>query len=318
VPAAGITLHHLSVRGVRGKNVVDTMLGLILLFWSLVQAFVLVLRRSPSCVVGMGGYVAGPAGIAAWLLRKPLLIHEQNAVAGTTNRLLAGRADKVLAGFPNAFAAEVHERVVGNPVRQELILAAKDNPWNFEEGRSLRVLIVGGSLGARPLNELVPGAVAEIRSSAQNVPLDVWHQTGEAHLQVVRDSYGVLLGDAVKVTAFIEDMAAAYSWADLVICRAGALTVSELAIMGRPAFLIPLPYAIDDHQSANARSLTERGGGVLFRQSELDQSRLVSALNQVLESPEALRSMAAAAAATALPRATGDVCDDCEALMNHE
>ncbi|MEP0203450.1 MAG: undecaprenyldiphospho-muramoylpentapeptide beta-N-acetylglucosaminyltransferase [Halioglobus sp.] len=318
VPAAGITLHHLSVRGVRGKNLIDTLLGLLLLLWSLLQAFVLVLRRSPRCVVGMGGYVAGPAGIAAWLLRKPLLIHEQNAVAGTTNRLLAARADKVLAGFPNAFADDVPVRVVGNPIRQELILAARDNPWSYEADRPLRVLIVGGSLGARPLNELVPGAVAEIRGSQETVTLDVWHQTGEAHLQDVRDSYGALLDDAVKVTAFIEDMAAAYSWADLVICRAGALTVSELAIMGRPAFLIPLPYAIDDHQSANARSLTERGGGVLFRQSELDQPRLVSALNEMLASPETLGSMAAAAAATALPAATQDVCDDCEVLMNHE
>lgn len=318
VPAAGITLHHLAVRGVRGKNVIDTVLGLLLLLWSLVQAFFLVLRRSPSCVVGMGGYVAGPAGVAAWLLRKPLLIHEQNAVAGTTNRLLAARADKVLAGFPDAFADAIPVRVVGNPIRQELISAARNNPWSYQAERPLRVLIVGGSLGARPLNDLVPGAVAEIRASAQAAPLDVWHQTGEAHLQVVRDSYGALLDDAVKVTAFIEDMAAAYSWADLVICRAGALTVSELAIMGRPAFLIPLPYAIDDHQSANARSLTERGGGVLFRQSELDQPRLVAALNEMLASPDKLRTMAAAAAATALPRATQDVCDDCEALINHE
>jgi UDP-N-acetylglucosamine--N-acetylmuramyl-(pentapeptide) pyrophosphoryl-undecaprenol N-acetylglucosamine transferase len=318
VPAAGILLHTLAVRGVRGKNLIDTLLGILLLLWSLLQAFYLVLRRSPSCVIGMGGYVAGPAGIAAWLLRKPLLIHEQNAVAGTTNRLLAARAKKVLCGFPDAFAKDIAVSVVGNPVRREIIDAARDNPWNYQSGAPLRVLVVGGSLGARPLNELVPGAVAAVRADAQGIPVEVWHQTGEAHLQGVRDSYGVLLDDAVKVTAFIDDMAAAYSWADLVICRAGALTVSELAIMGRPAFLIPLPYAIDDHQTANAKSLTERGGGRLFRQSELDQPRLVAALKEMVSSPETLRDMAAAAALTALPHATAAVCDDCEALIHHE
>ncbi len=318
VPAAGIVLHYLSVRGVRGKNVLDTLLGVWLLCWSLLQALWLVLRLSPKCVVGLGGYAAGPAGFAAWLLRKPLLIHEQNAVAGTTNRLLAPLARVVVAGFPGAFKDGTEYKVLGNPVRKELLQAARDNPWRYDGTRPLRLLIVGGSLGARPLNQLVPPAVAIVARGGEQPGLEVWHQSGEMHLEDVRGAYGEQVGDNVKVTAFIEDMAAAYSWADLVVCRAGALTVAELAVMGRPSLLVPLPHAIDDHQTWNARSLTDRGGGILLRQAELDSQGLASTLQSYLAHPQRLAAMAAAAAATALPEATESVADCCEELIRHD
>ena len=316
VPGAGITLHCLVVRGVRGKSPWWRILGLLYLFVSTLQALWLVLRISPQCVVGMGGYVAGPAGVAAWLLRKPLLIHEQNAVAGTTNRLLATIASRVLAGFPGAFKPEVKNTVVGNPVRRELLERAAVSSYDFAAQRPLHLLVVGGSLGARPINDLVPVAVKALLEDRGDKVIDVWHQSGDLHLDLVREAYGSLLDLEVKVTAFIEDMAAAYAWADLVLCRAGALTVSELSIMGRPALLVPLPQAIDDHQTANARFLADPGGGDLLRQDELSAKSLLQVLQNNLAHPKQLAAMAAASAGLGIPGATGVVCDYCEELIN--
>lgn len=315
VPQAGITLHTLVVRGVRGKNPLWKILGIFYLVLSTLQALWLVIRLSPKCVVGMGGYVAGPAGIAAWLLRKPLVIHEQNAVAGTTNRLLAPFASRVLSGFPGAFKAGVENTVVGNPVRREFIEQAATSSYDFNGQRPLRLLIVGGSLGAQAINEVVPEVAKELFAEDQS-SIEFWHQTGTAHAELVRKSYGALLDHGVKVSAFIEDMASAYEWADLVLCRAGALTVSELSIMGRPAILVPLPQAIDDHQSANARFLVAPGGGVLLRQSEMSVDTLVDLLSGYLKNPRQLTAMAAASAALGIPQATQVAGDYCEALIN--
>ncbi|MEH6636147.1 MAG: undecaprenyldiphospho-muramoylpentapeptide beta-N-acetylglucosaminyltransferase [Halioglobus sp.] len=314
VPAAGIILHCLSVRGVRGKNLLHKILGLVFLALASLQALWLVLRLAPRCVVGMGGYVAGPAGVAAWLLRKPLLIHEQNAVAGTTNRMLAPLASKVIAGFPGAFKEDIQYTVLGNPVRRELVAAAAHSDYDYAGQRPLRLLVLGGSLGARPINNMIPGAVGKLMDGG-TAPLEVWHQCGDAHAESVRESYGSLLDKGVQVAPFIEDMAQAYAWADLVLCRAGALTVAELAIMGRPSMLVPLPHAIDDHQSANARSLTDCGGAILLRQSEMTVDSLVSALQGYLAHPQRLSTMASAAAATATPDAAARVTDYCEELM---
>lgn len=315
VPAAGIVLHCLSVRGVRGKSVLHKVLGLLLLSLAALQALWLVFRLAPRCVVGMGGYAAGPAGVAAWLLRKPLLIHEQNAVAGTTNRLLAPMASKIVAGFPGAFKGDIEYTVLGNPVRPELVAAGADSHYDFAGQRPLRLLVLGGSLGALPINQVIPGAVRRLTQDGA-AALEVWHQTGEAHVAAVRDSYGDVPGQGVRVMAFIEDMAQAYAWADLVLCRAGALTVAELAIMGRPAILVPLPHAIDDHQTANARSLTERGGALMLRQSELSVDTVVQQLQNYQQNPQALAAMALAAAATATPDAAQRVSDYCEELLH--
>jgi UDP-N-acetylglucosamine--N-acetylmuramyl-(pentapeptide) pyrophosphoryl-undecaprenol N-acetylglucosamine transferase len=314
VPAAGITLHCLPVRGVRGKSSLHKLLGLGYLVLAAVQALWLVYRRAPACVVGMGGYVAGPAGVAAWLLRKPLLIHEQNAVAGTTNRMLAPLASRVVAAFAGAFADKVACVVLGNPVRRQLLEAAAARHYDYAGQRPLRLLVLGGSLGAQPINEVMPPVVAVLNESAPQ--LEVWHQAGEAHAGLVERAYAAVGQSAVRVAPFIEDMAAAYAWADLVICRAGALTVSELAVMGRPAILVPLPFAIDDHQTANARYLSGRGAAVLLRQSEMSAEGLAASLRGYLDVPGQLASMAQAAAAAATPDAAARVSDCCEELIH--
>ena len=238
VPAAGIPLHCLPVRGVRGKSPLHKLLALLFLMAASLQALWLVFRRAPGCVVGMGGYVAGPAGVAAWLLRKPLLIHEQNAVAGTTNRMLAPLATTIVAGFAGAFQHGIHTRVLGNPVRRELIQARAANSYAFDGQRPLQLLVLGGSLGAQPINEVVPEAVqALVREHGAKI--QVRHQSGAGHDIGVQQRYGQLLEQGIQVAPFIEDMAAAYAWADLVLCRAGALTVAELCVMGRCHFVAP-------------------------------------------------------------------------------
>ena len=316
VPAAGFPIHYLLVRGVRGKGLADRITGLLMLALASLQALWLVLRTMPRCVVGMGGYVAGPAGVAAWLLRRPLLIHEQNAVAGTTNRMLSPMAKAVIAGFPGAFQGDVEYEVLGNPVRAELVVAADSLEYSYDGERPLHLLVLGGSLGSRPINEAIPGVVRRMLRGRHIDPVEVWHQAGDSHAAAVAEQYDDLLSDTVKVVPFIEDMAAAYAWADVVICRAGALTVSELAVMGRPAILVPLPHAIDDHHTANAHSLADRGGAILLRQSDMTEDSLIIALRAYMEYPGRLRTMAEAARKAASPEAASQVADEVEALID--
>jgi UDP-N-acetylglucosamine--N-acetylmuramyl-(pentapeptide) pyrophosphoryl-undecaprenol N-acetylglucosamine transferase len=314
VPAAGIVLHCLPVRGVRGKNVLHKLLALLFLGAASLKALWLVFHRAPGCVVGMGGYVAGPAGVAAWVLRKPLLIHEQNAVAGTTNRMLAPLATKILGGFPGAFRDSVSFSVTGNPVRRELLLARADSHYAFSGQRPLQLLVLGGSLGAQPINEVVPAAVLAL-VQAQGAVIKVRHQSGAGHDVDVRQRYGQLLDKEVQVTPFIEDMAAAYAWADLVLCRCGALTIAELCVMGRPAILVPLPHAIDDHQTANALTLADCGGATMLRQSDMNTESVLNLLQELHNDPQRLAAMAAAAFAAATPNAAARVSDCCEELI---
>ena len=314
VPDNGIPIHYLSVRGLRGKRLAGRVLGAFGLAIASLQALWLVLKLAPRCVVGMGGYASGPGGVAAWLLRKPLLIHEQNAVAGTTNRMLAPLAAKIVGGFGGAFEPGIEYSVTGNPVRRELVEARKDYRYDYDGSRPLRLLVLGGSLGAQPINAAVPAALQAMSMSGMRVP-EIRHQTGEAHAAEVVGHYGDLLDQCVTVAPFIEDMAGAYSWSDLVLCRCGALTITELCIVGRPAILVPLPHAIDDHQTANARALTERGGATLLRQSEMSEDRLLELLLEFIGQPERLFGMAAAAFAAASPDAAQRVGDCCEELM---
>lgn len=314
VPAAGITLHCLPVRGVRGKGLLDTVLGMLALVLASVQALWLVYRLDPRCVVGMGGYVAGPAGVAAWLLRKPLLIHEQNAVAGTTNRMLAPMARRVATGFAGAFKGDIDYTVTGNPVRRELLAAGAARKYDYAGQRPLRLLVLGGSLGAQAINTVMPPVVRELQRSGQS--LELRHQAGVIHAEAVRASYGELLSEQVSVQPFIEDMAGAYAWADLVLCRAGALTVSELAIMGCPAILVPLPGAIDDHQSANARALSSVGGAMLMPQAKMTVETVTEALLGYLAHPQQLAAMAAAVSTAATPEAAAQVSDYCQELIH--
>lgn len=311
VVAAGIALHHLPMRGLRGKSLPQSLLALLLLGVSLLQALWLCLRLRPRLLVGLGGYVTVPAGLAAFLLRRPLLLQEQNAVAGSANRLLAPLARAIATGFPGVLAGRGNARHTGNPLRREIVAVGEHRPWRWDGERPLRVLALGGSLGARALNAALPPAVAALGGRCQ-----WWHQCGAAHLPATRAAYAALgLADALRIDAFVDDMAAAYGWADLVLCRAGALSVAELAVTGRPALLVPLPGAIDDHQRANARYLEEAGAARLLSQDRLADGALETQLRELLAAPGALADMAAAALRCARPAATQAVADACEACL---
>lgn len=309
VPGAGYPLHTLRVQGIRGKGLLARLHGLLAIFGALLQALRYLWSLRPVCALGMGGYVAGPAGLAAWLLRVPLVIHEQNSVAGTTNRILRRFASRVLTAYPDAFGEGSETQQVGNPVRAELLQLGREARFDYHAERPLRLLVVGGSLGARAINDVVPEALALLPPSCQ---LQLRHQTGPAHCDAVRAQYDREDESAVAVFPYIEDMAAAYRWADLVVCRAGALTVAELTIMGRPSVLIPLPQAIDNHQAHNASWLVEQGGALLLPQSELSAEGLAALLAELAAAPDRLAAMAHAAAAAAAPGATVAVANICE------
>jgi UDP-N-acetylglucosamine--N-acetylmuramyl-(pentapeptide) pyrophosphoryl-undecaprenol N-acetylglucosamine transferase len=310
VPAAGYPLHYLRVSGIRGKGGAARLRGLLAVFLALVQAVRELLKTRPVVALGMGGYVSGPAGLASWLLRIPLVIHEQNSVAGTTNRLLRKFASAVLTAYPAAFGA-VEVRLVGNPVRPELLASGSLATYTYDGARELRLLVVGGSLGARAINEVLPPALAQAGCS-----LVVRHQTGPSHAARVADLYGEVQAREVEVLPYIEDMAEVYEWADLVLCRAGALTIAELTIMGRPAVLVPLPNAIDNHQAHNAEWLASQGGAVVLPQAEMSSESLAALLTQLAAAPARLQEMAAASLAAASPQSTSRVADACEEVRN--
>jgi UDP-N-acetylglucosamine--N-acetylmuramyl-(pentapeptide) pyrophosphoryl-undecaprenol N-acetylglucosamine transferase len=258
VPEAGFPLDWVEVRGLRGKGVVGWLLAPFRLLRALIQALAVMRRRAPDVVLGMGGFVSGPGGLAARLSGRPLVIHEQNAIPGLTNRLLSRLAGRVLVGFPGTFPGR--ERHTGNPVRAAI--ARLPEPAARLAGRSgpMRLLVLGGSQGALGLNRVVPEALAELSPEARP---EVWHQAGERHVALAQEEYGQA-GVEGRVVAFIDDMSVAYAWADLVLCRAGALTIAELAAAGVGALLVPYPHAVDDHQSANAAFLADcwrRGWG---------------------------------------------------------
>lgn len=311
VPAANINLHLIKVEGVRGRGLTGLVKAPFLIMYALLQALSVMRQIKPDVVLGFGGFASGPGGLAAKLLGKPLVIHEQNAVAGTTNRLLAKIANKVLAAFSNAFGDAGRELVVGNPVREQIKnLAAAQERYaeRAQQKLPLQLLIVGGSLGAKAINELVPQALAELPIEAR--PL-VWHQTGKGHAEATTALYMQHQVNA-KVAEFIDDMAAAYAWADVVICRAGALTVSELMMAGVASILIPLPSAIDDHQTFNAKNLTEAGAGIALVQKDLTAAKLAALLLTELADRNHLMSMAEKAQQLAKPYAAAQVADICE------
>ncbi len=301
VPDAGIPVEWVRVSGLRGQGVLRRLAAPFMLAGALLQSLAVVVRLRPAAVLGMGGFVTGPGGVSAWLLRRPLLIHEQNAVAGLTNRLLAPLARRVMEGFPGSLPGAVH---TGNPVREaiaRLPFEARD-----PRGRRPRLLVVGGSLGAAVFNETLPPALAGIDAARRP---DVWHQTGLRHLDRATAAYHEA-GVEVRLEAFIDDMAAAYRWADLVLCRAGALTVAELAAAGVGSILVPYPYAVDDHQTGNARYLADAGAAVLLPQDQMTRQRLVREL-EVLQQPQRLNDMARRARDKAIPDAAARVAAFC-------
>ena len=304
VPAAGYTLHTLNITGLRGKNIASLLTAPFKLVAALWQAKRLINTLKPVCVLGMGGYVTGPGGLAAKLSSVPLIIHEQNAVAGTANSALAHFATRICEAFPNTFKKRKNCITTGNPVREALFLAA---PREDLALRPINLLVLGGSLGAEPLNKLVPAALAQIPHELRPV---VNHQAGRNNDEVTRERYEGAVVQA-EVVPFISDMAAAYAWADLVICRAGALTVSELAAAGLASFLIPLPHAIDDHQTRNAEFLAKQGAAVLLPQHATDADALAAQLTEVLMNKQRITTMGEQAHVLAQPDATQRVVAAC-------
>ena len=305
VPGHGYDIAWVRFTGLRGKGLVRAVLlplNLLVAFWQSARA---ILARRPDVVLGMGGYISFPGGMMASLFNRPLAIHEQNSVAGLSNKVLARLADRVLQAFPDALPGA---QLSGNPVRREIAaLPAPHARYGARDGR-LRLLVLGGSLGARALNEVVPLALALLPEDARP---EVTHQAGAQHIDAVRAGYAAA-GVRVNASAFIDDMAGCYGEADLVICRAGALTVAELACAGVASILVPFPHAVDDHQTANAKFLSERGAAVLLPQAELSAQRLAELMRGLTR--ERLLGMAENARSLGKPEATETVARACMEL----
>ncbi len=296
----------ITMRGVRGKGVLGWVLLPVKLSIALVQSYKAIAKFQPNLVLGMGGFAAFPGGLMAWISRKPLVIHEQNSVAGLTNKTLAHFAKRVLTAFPAAFGSKA--LLVGNPVRADITEIL--SPVARLEGHTgqLRLLVVGGSLGAQALNDVLPKALAEIAPESR--PLVV-HQAGEKHITALQANYQVA-GVSADTKAFIQDMAAMYSWADIVICRAGALTIAEVSAAGVASVLVPFPFAVDDHQTSNAHYLSEAGAAILISQTEFTVAKVVTLL-QNLTRKQCL-AMAIKARALGKPEATATVANICLGL----
>ncbi len=307
VPAAGIDIEWISVSGLRGKGALTLIAAPFRLLFALLQSLRVVIRHRPAAVLGMGGFVSGPGGVAAWLLRRPLIVHEQNAVAGLTNRLLARLARVVLQAFPGSFSANDRVITTGNPVRRAIAEVSPPEARMAQDASRGRLLVIGGSLGARALNQIVPAALACIPAAERP---QVRHQTGERTADEARAAYADA-GVDVTLETFIEDMAEAYGWADVIVCRAGALTVAEVAAVGLPAVFVPFPHAVDDHQTANARSLADAGAAIVLQESELDAERLARVLQTWFADREQLVKRARLSRAQAKPDALEKITDIC-------
>ena len=311
IGATAIPLHFISISGLRGKSMMKLLLAPVRICSAIWQAISVMRRVRPDCVLGMGGFVTGPGGVAAKLTGRKLLIHEQNAVAGLTNQLLFPLADVVMEAFEGAFVRKrqlggffpgflINEHkavVVGNPVRADILaLGAPRERLSLRSGK-LRLLVVGGSLGAAAINKVIPLTLQQMNIEQRPV---VRHQCGERNLEETRIAYsdaGLSMSDELELLPYIENMVEAYEWADLVLCRAGASTIAELAAIGLPAILVPYPHAVDDHQSANAAMLQQAGAASVIAQSSLTPQLLASMLvslagdrNKLINQAELARS----------------------------
>ena len=303
VPQAGYPIEWMSITGLRGKSTLTLLRAPFRLMMACWQALNVLIRKKPCAVLGMGGFASGPGGLMAWLIRKPLLVHEQNAIPGLTNKVLAKLSAVVLQAFPGVFKKGI---TTGNPVRQSI--CDIDAPANREVNNGkLRLLVVGGSLGAVKLNEIIPQALAGIEA---DVRPEVVHQTGLKNIDAANACYQQANVEG-KVEAFIDDMASAYEWADLVICRAGAMTVFELAAAGVASILIPYPYAVDDHQTQNAQYLVNTGAAIVKQQDELNKDWLVEVINDFTNNRSKLLEMSKAARELAIPNSAKTIADAC-------
>lgn len=325
VPKHGYPLAWVNFSGVRGKGVRRLLTLPFTLLRALGQSADAIFRHRPDVVLGMGGYITMPGGLMAAILRRPLVIHEQNSIAGMSNKVLAKMATRVLSGFPDVLKNALWS---GNPVRADIAALAEPQARYAARSGKLNVLVVGGSLGAQALNEALPQALAMLSAQEQPLPnsppagadansllrecpFNVIHQTGKKHFEAVQKLYAQA-GVRADIRAFLDDMAQQYAIADVVICRAGALTIAELAAAGVASVLIPFPFAVDDHQTCNARFLSEQGAALLLPQKELSAEKLAQLLRDF--SREKLSAMAQAARKLAKPDATQSVANVCAEL----
>lgn len=306
VPGRGIPFEGIHFGGLRGKGIKTKLLLPFNLMRALWQSVLILRRVKPSVILGMGGYVTFPAGLAAVLMGYPLVLHEQNSVAGLANKVLAKFSGRQLCAFPNALPGA---QWVGNPLRADLLSLPHPSARYDSRTGSLHLLVVGGSLGAAALNENVPRALALLPKDSRP---SVFHQAGEKHVVHVRQLYEEL-GVNAQVEPFIDNMARAYEEADVVICRSGAMTVAELAASGVAACLVPFPFAVDDHQTSNAKFLSDAGAAVLLPQPDLQPEKLASWISSLTR--ERLKQMAIKALACAKPNATADVAQVCKELV---
>lgn len=313
VPKAGIAINYIHISGLRGKGLLRKLSMPFSMLNAMWQAWRVLRRVRPSAVLGMGGFVTGPAGIVAAVTGRPLLVHEQNAVAGMTNRWLARWANKVMSAFPEVLP---NSELTGNPIRGEILnLAPPAERFAQREGQPLRLLVLGGSLGATALNDVVPAALAQIEKSDRP---EVWHQAGKRNIAEAQLAYQQANVEG-RVNAYIDDMAEAYGWADLVICRAGALTIAELACAGVGAILVPYPHAVDDHQTKNGEYLANNGAAIVVQQRDLDAQHLAELIAEYLTPAQGRASlihMAEAARLLAKPKATVTVAKRCLEAAN--
>jgi len=297
VPQHGFEMVWVKFSALRGKGLLRKLLlplNLLRGFWQGLKA---IRQVKPNVVLGMGGYITFPGGMMAALTGVPLVLHEQNSVAGLANKVLAGVADRIVTGFPKVLNKG---EWVGNPVRPEIARIASPAERFAERSGPLHVLVIGGSLGAQALNEIIPQGMAQL---PENELPQIVHQAGEKHIEALQANYAAV-GVQAHCVSFIEDMAGAYEWADVVICRAGALTIAELAAAGVASILVPFPHAVDDHQTGNAKFLVNVGGAFLLPQSELTPEAIALIRNysrsQLLEMAEKARSLAKPDAADAV------------------
>lgn len=309
VPAAGYHLNILNIGGIRGLGVATKLRAPWRIVRAVMQAAGFIRQVKPAVVIGLGGFAAGPGGVAAKMLGKPLIIHEQNAIAGTTNRLLARVSQQRLTAFPDALPASL---CIGNPVRHDIEALPTPAQRFAGRGGKPRLLVLGGSLGATAINQMIPAAVAQMPLAERP---DIRHQTGEKNLQQTLAFYA----DAEvkgEVVPYVEDMADALGWADLVVCRAGALTVAELAAAGLGAVLVPFPHAIDDHQTANAEFLASEGAALIRQQKDLDSVELAALLSKLLNDRARMLEMANAARSLAVNHTAERFADICEEIAH--
>lgn len=306
VPAADFPLVIMSVQGLRGKGFLQYVCAPIIIMKALYESLSILMKYKPCVLLGMGGFVAGPCALVGVLFRKPLIIHEQNAIVGLTNRILSPLSRIMFTGFPIQYKKRKLE-FCGNPVRSKLLSVESPEKRLASRGVTKRLLVVGGSQGAASLNKFVPQALAIISSSMQ---VEIWHQTGENRREATLDAYKKNNLQA-KVDEFIDDIDQAYAWADLIVCRSGAITLAEVAAVGLASVLVPYPYAVDDHQTANAQSYVEAGAAQLIDESGMSAETLAETLSALLASPEKLMNMACAAKNLVLGNASKRIADEC-------